>query len=507
VAALYSLKFRIAATIFLLEGLMMVFVLWQVIGHLNDSADKQLTAQEQVALDLMGALGRTAIFTSEYADMQPYFDNIKRDPRVVMALLADSNGKVVAGTDISILGKNISALSPKKNAYWRENKLSGSSGPIGKLIIEFSNATLLEAQSHAKNLGITIAAVGMIAIASIGLLMGWILTKRLEQLTSAAEQLSAGNLKVRTNMKGRDEVAMLSATFNEMAERLASEQEKLRLANEELESKVSQRTSELTAALAHLKQAQEEIVQQEKLASLGALVAGIAHELNTPLGIGVTAASSIHDRTLNFQNDINEGAIRRSSLDEYINFVNDGSSLLLKNLDRASKLITNFKQIAVDQSSDSRRKFNLRETVLTVMNMLSPLLKKHQHSIEVEVDPNIVMDSYPGPFEQIITNMITNSLKHAFKNITQGKITISASLFDENQVEIYFSDNGSGISPENLPKIFDPFFTTEMGNGGSGLGLNIVHNLATGTLGGRLDVESKVNSGTTFRLKLPLVKA
>lgn len=483
----------------------MIFVLWQVIGQLNDSAEKHLAAQEQVALDLMGALGRMALITNEYADMQPYFDNIQRDPRVVMALLADAKGRVVAGTDITVLGRNIDTLTPNKEAYWREGVLSSPTGKIGKLIIEFSNASMLEARAHAQSLGITVALIGTVVTALVGLLMGWLLTKRLEQLTIAAKHFSEGNLDVRTNMKGRDEVARLSLSFNTMAERLAADQVQLRKANEELESEVARRTSDLTDALENLKHAQEEIVHQEKLASLGSLVAGVAHELNTPLGIGVTAASSIHERTLDFQSVIKQGAIRRSSLDEYTDFINEGSHLLLKNLHKAAELISSFKQIAVDQSSENRRKFNLLETIYAVINMLSPMLNKHQHIVEVNVDQSIVMDSYPGPLEQIITNFIANSLTHAFHDAEQGRIIISASFFGENQIEIFYTDDGAGISPENLPKIFDPFFTTKLGSGGSGLGLHIAYNLTTGVLGGHLEVESRLKAGTTFRLKLPRV--
>ena len=280
--------------------------------------------------------------------------------------------------------------------------------------------------------------------------------------------------------------------------------------NESLELRVSERTAaleesnnELADALTSLKTAQTELIRSEKLAALGSLVAGIAHELNTPIGNGVTVASSLFERTRKFSETVHGGAIKRSILNDYVEGAQTASDLLLRNLERARDLVASFKQVAIDQTSDQRRPFDLRTVIEEVISTLSPMTKKTPYRIDLILADNLTLDSYPGPLGQVITNFITNSVLHAFEGRNDGCMRISTRAIAGDQVEICFSDDGIGIPEEHQKHIFDPFFTTKLGKGGSGLGLNIVHNIVFGALGGKLDVVSNPDKGTTFTLTIP----
>ncbi|MBH2031967.1 MAG: PAS domain S-box protein [Pseudomonadales bacterium] len=295
-----------------------------------------------------------------------------------------------------------------------------------------------------------------------------------------------------------------------------TEQKKAELAyrdlNETLEQRVVLRTDALTQSnlelnqtLATLQQAQNELVRSEKLAALGSLVAGIAHELNTPIGNSVMAASTLEDHSKAMSQAVTTGNLRRSMLEQFINDTQTATDILMRNLRRASELISSFKQVAADQASAQRRQFNLAEAVNEILITLGPTLKKTPYQIDSEIDASIVLDSYPGALGQILVNLINNALLHAFDGASQGLISVKAFATEPGWIDLTITDNGHGISEEDLPRIFDPFFTTKLGQGGSGLGLNIVHNLATGVLGGNIAVASQLDWGTRFILSLPLV--
>ena len=256
--------------------------------------------------------------------------------------------------------------------------------------------------------------------------------------------------------------------------------------------------------MSNLQQAQHGLVQSEKLAALGSLVAGIAHELNTPIGNSVMAASTLHDHSKAMQTAIEAGSLRRSTLDQFVADSYTACDILNRNLLRASELISSFKQVAVDQTGARRRGFQLGEVVNEIIITLGPSLKKTPYVLESNIDDSLWLDSYPGALGQILVNLINNAVLHAFDGRNQGLIVLRAFYSKPGWVELSVTDNGKGISETNLPKIFDPFFTTKLGQGGSGLGLNIAHNLATGILGGKLEVASQINWGTRFTLSLPI---
>ncbi|MCL6417273.1 ATP-binding protein [Aestuariirhabdus sp. Z084] len=276
-------------------------------------------------------------------------------------------------------------------------------------------------------------------------------------------------------------------------------------ARNEAEKNIRQARDDAEQALNELKIAQGSLVQAEKLASLGSLVAGIAHEINTPVGIGVTVASSLSDRLKRIQQAVDSSSLRKSDFDQFIMEVEEATGLLNTSLGNAAHLIQNFKQVAADQTSSQRRVFDLHIVITEVLTTLGPTLKHTQHKIIEKVTGNIVLDSYPGPLGQIITNLVTNALIHGFEGIDQGTIELKAELDETQQfVILLFSDNGKGMATDQQARMFDPFYTTRMGEGGTGLGLNIVYNITNNILGGSISVSSKPDKGTSFTFKLPV---
>lgn len=274
--------------------------------------------------------------------------------------------------------------------------------------------------------------------------------------------------------------------------------------NANLELRVHERTQELSTTLKNLQRAQEELLQNEKLASLGSLVAGVAHELNTPIGNAVMVASSLVLANKNIRTQIQAG-LTRSQLESYLTESDEGSHIIERNLERAAELIRSFKQLAVDQTSYQRREFMLHDLVQEICITLHPTLRKTPHKLINNIQVGLLFDSFPGPLSQVLINLINNALIHAFDSIPEGEIYLEAQRTNENWLCISVRDNGIGISPANLKKIFDPFFTTKLGHGGSGLGLHIVYNLVTGLLGGRVEATSTEGHGCAFILHLPLI--
>lgn len=279
--------------------------------------------------------------------------------------------------------------------------------------------------------------------------------------------------------------------------------------NSELEARVQKRTeqlrkanAELSSTVEDLKLAQNELVRAEKLASLGSLVAGVAHELNTPIGNGVMAVSTMRDSLRRFRADSASG-LKRSVLDSFIESVDTGSTIAERNLERAAELVTSFKQVAADQTSSQRRTFKLDEVIREIALTLGPTLRHSVARLDVEIPSTITMESYPGPLGQILTNLITNATVHAFSDRQHGTITVRAET-EADRLKLHISDDGIGIAPEMLSRVFDPFVTTRMGRGGTGLGLHIAHNIAVNILGGSISVSSSTGQGTTFELNIPL---
>jgi PAS domain S-box-containing protein len=259
------------------------------------------------------------------------------------------------------------------------------------------------------------------------------------------------------------------------------------------------------AALRNLRETQNSLIEAEKLAALGRLVAGVAHEVNNPVGISLTVASSLERKTALFTAEVARGEVRRSRLNEFLETSRDASSQLVANLNRAAELITSFKQVAADRNYSDQRTFDLGDLTEQVVMSLRPGLRKHNLTLAVDCQPNLIMNSYPGPYGQVLTNLFLNSVAHAFPDGKQGAIDIRVRESGKDNVEIIFSDNGCGMSLDVRRRAFDPFFTTRRDHGGTGLGLHIVYSIVTNRLGGRLDLDSEPGGGTRIQIILPRV--
>jgi PAS domain S-box-containing protein len=308
----------------------------------------------------------------------------------------------------------------------------------------------------------------------------------------------------------QDGQALVMAVLTDVTERKRIEAE-IRLLNEQLEQRVAERTSalesansELSATLQALRRTQDELVQSEKFAALGGLVAGVAHELNTPVGNAMMVASSLHDRTRDFDKVVRQGELKRSALDKFVADTLEATELVERSLYRAADLVQSFKQVAVDQSSERWRRFALHEVVREVVDTLRPNLRKTSLKIALDIPEDLLLDSFPGPLGQVVINLVMNAVSHAFEERSDGCISLIAHRIDDAHIELLCQDDGIGIPPEVLGRIFDPFFTTKLGRGGSGLGLSIVYRLVTQVLGGQVTVKSVPGEGTVFSVRLPV---
>ena len=288
-----------------------------------------------------------------------------------------------------------------------------------------------------------------------------------------------------------------SFAFNrDISERRQAEAELTRY-RERLEELVEQRTAELQRAMAGL-------LQAEKLAALVQLVAGVAHELNTPLGNARTVASSFAETVREVLSAVDGGGFRRSQLDSFVSRAREAASLLESNTSRAAELIEQFKQVAVDQTSVRRRRFDLAEAVAELLAAMQPQFRHSKVRLEVSIPDGVEMDSFPGPLGQVIANLVGNALVHAFDTGESGLIRIEAKKLEDDAVLLSCVDTGKGMTAEVRKRVFEPFFTTSLGKGGSGLGLYIAHNLVTTVLGGSIAVHPVSSGGTRFDITLPI---
>jgi PAS domain S-box-containing protein len=287
------------------------------------------------------------------------------------------------------------------------------------------------------------------------------------------------------------EIVAVNVAAEEITERKRNEQ-RMRRARETAE-----------AALEHLRETQASLIEAEKLAALGRLVAGVAHEINTPVGISLTVASSLHRRYETFATEIGSDEIRLSVLNEFLEAVRNASVQLVANLNRASDLVQSFKQVAADRNRLERRHFEVGELTEQALVGLRPELRKRKLVLNLTCDPNLTMDSLPGPYGLVLSNLVLNSIMHAFPDGRQGTISLTMRPSGNDEVEIVLSDDGCGMAPQIRRQAFDPFFTTRRHEGATGLGLHIVHNMVVDRLEGRLTLTSEPGVGTTVRLVLP----
>lgn len=272
--------------------------------------------------------------------------------------------------------------------------------------------------------------------------------------------------------------------------------------SQELETKVQERTAELEDSLKLIRQTQGRLVETEKMASLGGLVAGVAHEINTPIGVSVTAASHLEKKYSQFAKLYEQNKVTQDDFDNFMDVNKRSTEIILNNLERASNLISSFKSIAVDQSSNDIREINLKDYLNAIVTALHPKLKKTNHRVQIDSDDTVVSLA-AGALSQIVTNLIDNAIMHAFEEEDSGLITIEAKIVN-NILELTYTDNGKGMDKQTSKKFFDPFFTTKRSSGGSGLGAHLVYNLVTQSLGGEISIETEPNKGLEVKIIIPI---
>lgn len=429
---------------------------------------------------------------------RPLVETILVDPAVLMVRVKTEKG------ELFLESLRESEQAPDAHQIHLRREVFYNQQRIGEVELGYSRKAAQARAAHETQL---LAMIILVQLVVSLVTISWVLHRRvlspLRQLGAAASGIARGDLKTLIPALGNDEFGELSQQLERMRGALDS-------SFSGLEKRVDERTRELrtvnqtlVGTLEQLQRTQHHLVQSEKLAALGALVAGVAHELNTPIGNGLTVATSLCDSCDDMKRQMAQG-LTRTELEMFVRDMDEGAQLVSRNLEKASELVSSFKQVAMDRTSTQRRKFSLAALLAETRLTLSPAFKRTPFLVEIEAADECWMDSYPGPLGQVITNLLNNTLVHAFEGRSRGCVRMSAQK-KLDTVEITVADDGVGIPQDNISRIFDPFFTTKLGAGGNGLGMHIVHNIVTRILGGDIHLHSEVGRGTTFTLILPLV--
>jgi signal transduction histidine kinase len=478
-------------------------LIWPALGKSREAFTAMLVAANAYYLSLASASAEEARRNTE---------TIERTIPV-MTDLADNDLQRIAlqrlkGRAVALrqgLGKLSEQLSNRTDLL--RNSIDASQADTIGAIDGLSVKMRQREQSAQATFDRTLAAISRNVMIIAGAFLGLIITAGivialsirlpLQQIMTSMRAITSGDYDRKVQgTAARDEVGAMARAVevfrnNAVAKREAENE--LRASKEKAES-----------ALLELNAAQQNLIDAERLAALGGLVAGVAHEVNNPIGISLTVASSFARRTEMFEAELRSNApLRRSQLEEFVRTSQDAAQQLVANLHRAGELIQSFKQVAVDRSHAERRQFSLSEATDQIIASLRPVLKKAPITLTVDVPDGLLIDGYPGSYGQILTNLFLNATNHAFPDGKPGVIAITAKPRGTDDIEISFSDNGAGMSPDVQRQAFDPFFTTRRNEGGTGLGLHIVYNLVTQQLGGRMMLESRLGQGTTFRIIMP----
>ncbi|MEW6990050.1 ATP-binding protein [Colwelliaceae bacterium 6441] len=336
------------------------------------------------------------------------------------------------------------------------------------------------------------------------------LSRYKDELATAQTEIIASNNKLdEQNLMLEQEVAKKTSSLSTTMLKMEMQQRELLTQQKQLKAENSRRSQtektltntnhELKSSIQELKKAQERLLDSEKMAILGSLSAEVTHEINTPIGVSITSISYLSDLLTKLNSDIEENQLSKRGLEEFRENADQSVQLLTNNLNRASELITSYKQVAVDQTSDKIRHINLAKYIDEIIHSLHPKLKKTNHIINIECDKNIEIYCHAGAISQIFTNLIINSIIHGFDGIDKGEINIKVAVHDR-EIEITYADNGLGVPKDSIPSLFEPFYTTKAGTGGTGLGTHIVHSLVTDTLNGTVSASSEDNQGLSYHI-------
>lgn len=434
--------------------------------------------------------------------------------------ILDDNGNHVI-YDENGLTKETNALS---SLFWKSNNIhyyDEETYLVGKLILYSSSKFVFERVQDGYLFIIINSIIKTLALWIIVLtLSGPMLTEPLKKLSKSLKSRTLDNLddfKFDMKFTNSFEFQLLEKGFNNLLKNLSNSMKERKEAEHDiinlnctLESKVKSRTEKLNLANIQLKKsldeielAQNKLIESEKMAALGELVAGVAHEINTPIGVSLTASSYLQGEIRSVEKSYNDNQITHSQMSRFIQVCQESCDITLSNLERASFLINNFKKIAVEQNIDELETFDIVERISEFIHILKPALKKGSHNINIHGDEEVIIKSYSSSLYQIISNLILNSVIHAFENKSNGLIDIIVKRRGE-KLELLYSDNGKGMNDTEKDKIFTPFFTTKRGKGGSGLGAHIMYNIVTQKMHGSIKCESALEQGTNFTIIIPV---
>ena len=490
-----SLKYRIAVIIFLLEAVMMAFVLGITLTEYRDSSREQAHKNEEVLMQLLADLSRIALFTGEYDELQPYIEHVIDDPRVEQVTLLDDRGTVVVSSDVADVGKPFLPDGSDADEYWLHKPIRNAAGQLGTLAIQISDKPLLAANQRVLDKGIQVALLGMIIIAIIGVFIGFLLTRRLDRLKDAAQRLADGELGVRVDVRGRDEVAILGQAFERMArsiegtvQDLHRSREDLQTAHADLERRIELRTRELAVA-------RDQALEASRAKSM--FVANMSHELRTPLNAIIGYGEMLEEEAqatdnVEFARDLKK--ITGAGV-HLLNLIND---------------ILDLSKVEAGKMELLPERFPIGKLVAEVAMTVQPLVEKNDNRFTIECRDDIG-DMYADQtkLKQVLINLIGNAAKFT----SHGDITLSVETLDrhdEQWIHFHIRDTGIGMSREQLDRLFTEFSQADASTtrrfGGTGLGLAISRRF-TNLMGGDISVHSEEGKGAVFSVRLPLETA
>ena len=462
-----------------------------------------------------------ALISDDFESLERWLNAVVIKDIYAYGYLSDPKGKILLHTDSKMIASTIDTIEPFDR--WTSRTLVYNNQEVKEFIYTssidkdiFANAhigyytsidlyAVFEEEGIYFILFVMFFFLALILFATLFIIR--LYTHAITKLSNAVESFSFDDktFDLSKDLSGRpDEIGILAKTFEVMTKRLSDAYLRLKEEEEYLQVKVEERTEDLLKQNEILKKMQNQLVESEKMSALGGLVAGVAHEVNTPLGISITAASIFEQEISVLKKQFDANELTHNNLDNFIKTTKDADDILMRNLKRAATLISNFKKISVDQSSEEIRDFEFNTYLDEIIFTFSNELKKKSVSIKKEYSKEeIQMHSYPGAISQVIVNLLQNALLHAFSEDEKGLISLSTCKKNEHVI-IKFCDDGKGVEKDIAKKIFEPFFTTKRNQGGTGLGLNISYNLITQKLGGSIKLESALEKGSCFIIEIPI---
>ena len=522
-----SIRFKLITMVMSVTILALLGVSWLEYKRSINEHKEQMLAQAKLNNNLFVELSIAALTFEDKSGATDQLATLKNLPQVIYAFLYNSNGDLFAkykNKDNEI--EELKHIHSKKHNHIHstnhehiveENEMwilhtpisFNGSQSVGFLHIAYSASSLHDIKNR-----FIIDTLKLIILITI---FAYIFTYKFQSIISTPiinlsrkmkKIANTGEYSAPMEKIYDDELGNLYDGFNSMMNQLQrrknsqeKSQNELKALNSELEDRVLKRTQELEKSLSTIKKTQSQLIQSEKMAALGGLVAGVAHEINTPIGLSITGITHIKDQTISLKRLYDKQNMSQKEFEHYLKINLDINDSIYLNLKRAAELIKSFKEVAVTQSNESKYDFNLRENIDHILISLRNRLKKTDIDIKIECDNALRIYSDPGSISQIFTNFITNSLIHGFKKGDKGIINIKVIEKDKN-IHIIYKDSGKGIKKDDLPQIFNPFFTTNRQEGGTGLGLNIVYNIVTSKLNGAISVKSTFGQGVEFEIIL-----